>query len=184
MVRPAEVASIVTEPTSSPVIVLVATPATAVSVPVPLTLPAPEPCRRRRRWSCRGDGVSGGVLDRRGQDAFAAGGEVGGRAGQRDLVGGAVDNRECTEGARGQSRRRGFHRYRADEAAGHRLGDDALEAVASPVPATLPAPDACREPTTVELSEVTVLPAASLIVAVRTRFPPEVRFVVEPLSTI
>ena len=42
MVRPAEVASIVTEPTSAPVIVLVATPATAVSFPVPVTVPVPE----------------------------------------------------------------------------------------------------------------------------------------------
>ena len=42
MVRPAEVASIVTEPASAPVIVLVATPATAVSLPVPVTVPAPE----------------------------------------------------------------------------------------------------------------------------------------------
>ena len=42
MVRPAAVASIVTEPASWPVIVLVATPATAVSLPVPVTVPAPE----------------------------------------------------------------------------------------------------------------------------------------------
>ena len=37
---------------------------------------------------------------------------------------------------------------------------------------------------TVELSEVTVLPAASWIVAVSTRVAPEVRSAVEPLSAI
>ena len=36
------VASMVTEPTSPPVIVLVATPATAVALPVPVTVPVPE----------------------------------------------------------------------------------------------------------------------------------------------
>ena len=36
-----------------------------------------------------------------------------------------------------------------------------LEAVALPVPVTVPAPDALAKATTVELSEVTVLPAAS-----------------------
>ena len=42
MVRPAAVASIVTEPTSAPVIVFVATPLAAVAVPVPVTVPAPD----------------------------------------------------------------------------------------------------------------------------------------------
>ncbi len=42
VVRPRAVASIVTEPTSAPVIVLVATPAAAVAVPIPVTVPAPE----------------------------------------------------------------------------------------------------------------------------------------------
>ena len=42
VVSPAEVASIVTEPTSWPVIVLVATPLAAVALPLPLTVPAPE----------------------------------------------------------------------------------------------------------------------------------------------
>ena len=36
-----------------------------------------------------------------------------------------------------------------------------LEAVALPVPVTVPAPEACAKATTVELSEVTALPAAS-----------------------
>ena len=55
-----------------------------------------------------------------------------------------------------------------------------LEAVALPVPVTVPAPEALAKATTVLLSEVTVLPAASWIVAVRMRLVPEVRFVVAP----
>ena len=42
MVSPAAVASIVTEPTRTPVIVLVATPSAAVALPMPVTVPAPE----------------------------------------------------------------------------------------------------------------------------------------------
>ena len=55
-------------------------------------------------------------------------------------------------------------------------------AVALPVPVTVPAPEALANATTVVLSEVTVLPAASSIVAVRTRVAPEARLVVEPVS--
>ena len=58
------------------------------------------------------------------------------------------------------------------------------EAVALPVPLTVPAPLCCANATTVVLSEVTVLPAASSIVAVSTRVAPEVRSAVEPLSAI
>ena len=43
-----------------------------------------------------------------------------------------------------------------------------LVAVAVPVPVTVPTPDALAKVTTVELSEVTVLPAASRSVAVST----------------
>ncbi len=57
-------------------------------------------------------------------------------------------------------------------------------AVAVPVPVTVPAPEALAKSTTVVLSEVTVLPAASWIVAVRTRVAPEVRLVVAPVSAI
>ena len=53
-----------------------------------------------------------------------------------------------------------------------------------PVPVTVPAPEALVKLTTVVLSEVTVLPAASWIVAVSTRVAPEVRLVVEPVSAI
>ena len=57
-------------------------------------------------------------------------------------------------------------------------------AVSVPVPVTVPAPEALANVTTVELSEVTVLPAASWMVAVSTRVAPEVRFVVAPVSSI
>ena len=42
VVRPPDVASIVTEPASAPVTVFVATPADAVALPVPETVPAPD----------------------------------------------------------------------------------------------------------------------------------------------
>ncbi len=42
VVSPPAVASIVTEPTSTPVTVFVATPLAAVALPVPLTVPAPD----------------------------------------------------------------------------------------------------------------------------------------------
>ena len=55
-------------------------------------------------------------------------------------------------------------------------------AVSLPVPLTVPAPEALPKATTVVLSEVTVLPAASWTVAVSMRVAPEVRLVVEPVS--
>ena len=57
-------------------------------------------------------------------------------------------------------------------------------AVSLPVPVTVPAPEALAKATTVVLSEVTVLPAASWIVAVRRRVAPEVRLAVEPVRAI
>ena len=57
-------------------------------------------------------------------------------------------------------------------------------AVALPVPVTVPAPDCLAKLTTVLLSAVTVLPAASWIVAVSTRVAPEARLAVEPVSAI
>ena len=54
-------------------------------------------------------------------------------------------------------------------------------AVAVPVPVTVPAPDCLAKLTTLVLSEVTVFPAASWIVAVSTRVEPEARFAVEPV---
>ena len=53
-----------------------------------------------------------------------------------------------------------------------------------PVPVTVPAPEAFAKAMTVELSPVTVLPAASLIVAVSNRPVPEVRSVVAPVRTM
>ena len=49
-----------------------------------------------------------------------------------------------------------------------------------PVPVTVPAPDCLAKVMTVVLSEVTVFPAASCIVAVSTRVAPEVRFARRP----
>ena len=87
VVRPLEVASIVTEPASAPVIVLVATPATAVSLPVPVTVPAPDALAEGDDGGVvGGDGVAGGVLDRGGEHAVGAGGEVGRRAGEDDVA--------------------------------------------------------------------------------------------------
>jgi hypothetical protein len=57
-------------------------------------------------------------------------------------------------------------------------------AVAVPVPVTVPAPEAFAKVTTVELSDVTVLPKVSRIVAVRTRVVPDARSAVEPVRAI
>ena len=59
-----------------------------------------------------------------------------------------------------------------------------LEAIAFPAPPTVPAPAALANAITVELSEVTVLPAASVIVAVSRRVAPEARSAVDPVSAI
>ena len=101
VVRPPEMASIVTEPARTPVTVLVATPrATAVSLPVPLTLPAPEALAKATTLVLSGgDGVAGGVLDGRGQQAGGARGQVRRRAGQGDLRRRAVDDGKGAERA-------------------------------------------------------------------------------------
>ena len=59
-----------------------------------------------------------------------------------------------------------------------------LAAVALPAPLTVPTPDCLAKAITVELSDVTVFPAASSKVAVRTRVAPDVRSAVEPVKTI
>ena len=59
-----------------------------------------------------------------------------------------------------------------------------LAAVSLPVPVTVPVPDCLLKATTVVLSEVTVLPAASLIVAVKTRVAPAERSAVDPVNAI
>ncbi len=58
------------------------------------------------------------------------------------------------------------------------------EADAVPRPPTEPEPAVCANVTVVVLSEVTVLPAASFTVAVTSRFEPEARSAVEPVTTI
>ena len=64
MVSPTAVASIVTEPTSAPVIVFVATPAVAVALPLPVTVPAPDCLREGDHGRVvGGDRVARRVLD-------------------------------------------------------------------------------------------------------------------------
>ena len=116
----------VTEPTSWPVIVLVATPATAVSLPVPVTVPAPEALAKATTVVLSEVTVlpaASWIVAVRTR--VRAGGEVRGRAGQRDLGGSAVDDGEGAERAGGQPGGGRFHRDRADELAGDRLGGDA-----------------------------------------------------------
>ena len=226
MVSPAAVASIVTVPARTPVIVLVATPAEAVALPVPDTVPAPDAFAkemtvvlsavtvlpaassivavrtrvapdvrfdgrageddvgsgavddveraeragrqagggrlhrhgagedtgdRLRRDTARGgrvaaaadgadpgllregdhggvvggDRVPGRILDRGGQHARGAGGQVRRRAAERDLGRSAVDDVERAERARGKAGRSGLHRHGSGEDAGDRLGGDA-----------------------------------------------------------
>ena len=126
VVRPAAVASIETVPVSAPVIVFVATPPEAVALPVPLTVPVPDALANAIDGRVvGGDGVAGRVLDRRGQQALRAGGEVRSRAGERDLGRCARHDGEGAEGAGGEAGGGRFHRYRAGEGAGDRLGGDA-----------------------------------------------------------
>ena len=95
-----------------------------------------------------------------------------------------MDDGEGAEGAGGEAGGGGFHRDRADERAVIVLVATPATAVSLPVPVTVPAPDALANATTVALSVVTVLPAASLIVAVSTRVAPEVRLVVAPVRAM
>ena len=82
-----------------------------------------------------GDGVPGRVQERRGQDAGGARSEICGRAGERDLGGGAVDDGERAEGAGGEPGGGGLHDDRPDEGAGDRLGRDARRGGRRPGPA-------------------------------------------------
>ena len=111
VVRPAAVASIVTEPTSAPVIVLVATPLAAVAVPVPVTVPAPD-CLAKLTTVVLSEVTvlpaaswSVAVRTRVAPEVRLVVG-----AGERDLGGGAVDDGEGAEGAGGQAGRGRFHR--------------------------------------------------------------------------
>ena len=131
-----------------------------------------------------GDGVAGGVLDRRGQDAGRAGGEIGGRAGEDDVGGRAVDDGEGPSVPEVSPAEVASIVTEPARTPVIVLVATPAEAVALPVPLTVPAPVCLAKVTTVELSEVTVLPAASRIVAVSTRVAPEVRSVVEPVRTM
>ena len=179
------VASIVTEPTSAPVTVLVATPATAVSLPVPVTVPAPEALAKSTTVVLSEVTVLPAaswivaVSTRVAPEVRLVVAPV-----RTISVGGAVDDGEGAERAGGETGRGGLHRDRADERAGDVFVATPATAVSLPVPVTVPAPDALPKVTTVELSEVTVLPAASLSVAVRTRVAPEVRLVVAPVRAM
>ena len=126
VVRPAEVASIVTEPTSGAGDGLRGDAGDGGV----RTCAADGACTRGLGESnhgrvVAGDGVAGCVLDRRGQHPCRAGGQVRGRAGERDVGCGAVDDGEGAEAAGRQAGGGGFHRDRADEGAGDGLGGDA-----------------------------------------------------------
>ena len=175
----------VTEPTSAPVIVLVATPAAAVALPVPVTVPAPEALANattvelsevtvlpaaswrvavRRRVAPEVRFVVAPV-----RAIWVAAPWTTVKAPRVPVVSPAAVASIVTEPTR---------------APVIVLVATPATAVALPVPVTVPAPEALANATTVVLSEVTVLPAASWTVAVRTRVAPEVRFVVAPVRAI
>ena len=185
VVSPAAVASIVTEPTRAPVIVLVATPLLAVAVPVPVTVPAPD-CLAK---------VMTVVLSL--VTVLPAASWI--VAVRTRLV---PETRLVVAPVRTMSAAAPWTTVkapRAPEVSPAAVASMVTEptsapvivfvatplvAVAVPVPVTVPAPDCLAKVTTVVLSAVTVLPAASWIVAVRTRVVPETRFVVAPVSAI
>ena len=180
MVSPAAVASIVTEPTSAPVIVFVATPLAAVAVPVPVTVPAPD---------CLPN-VTTVVLS--AVTVLPAASRI---VAVRTRV--APEVRLVVEPVSAMWAAAPWTTVKAPSVPVVRpaavasivteptsapvivLVATPAAAVAVPVPVTVPAPDCLAKVTTVVLSAVTVLPAASWIVAVRTRVAPEVRFVVD-----
>ncbi len=185
VVRPIEVASIVTEPTRAPVIVFVATPLAAVAVPVPVTVPAPEALAKAT------------TVELSEVTVLPAASWI--VAVRTRLV---PETRLVVAPVRTMSAAGPWTTVKAPRAPVVRPAAVAsivteptswpvsvlvaipLAAVAVPVPVTVPAPDCLPKVTTVVLSLVTVLPAASWIVAVRTRVVPEVRLVVAPLSAI
>ena len=185
VVRPAEVASMLTVPTSAPVTVLVATPAEAVAVPVPVTVPSPP------AWSKSTTVVLSEVTVLPAASF---------RVAVRTRV--APEVRSLVAPVRTMSAAAPWTTVKAPSvpvvrpAAVASIVTEPISApviafvatpataVSLPVPVTVPAPEALAKETTVVLSEVTVFPAASLIVAVRTRLPPEVRLAVEPVRTM
>ena len=182
---PAAVASIVTEPTSAPVTVLVATPLAAVAVPVPVTVPAPD-CLEKvttvvlspvtvlpaASWivAVRTRVAPEVRLVVAPLSAIWVAAPWTTVKEPRVPVVSPVAAACMTTGP--------------TSAPVIVLVATPFVAVAVPVPVTVPAPEALVKLTTVVLSEVTVFPAASWIVAVSTRVAPEVRFVVAPVSAI
>ena len=162
VVRPAAVASMTTGPTSAPVMVLVATPLAAVAVPVPVTVPAPD-CLAKVTTVV----LSAVTVLPAASWIVAVSTRV---APEVRLVVAPVSaiwaaapwtTVKAPSVPVVRPRRGGLHDDGADERAGDRLGGDAAAAVAVPVPVTVPAPDCLAKVTTVVLSAVTVLPAAS-----------------------
>ena len=101
VVRPAAVASMVTEPTSWPVMVLVATPATAVSLPVPVTVPAPEALAKATTVVLSAVTVlPAASLIVAVRTRLAPEVRLRGCAGERDVCCGAVDDGEGAEACR------------------------------------------------------------------------------------
>ena len=132
-----------------------------------------------------GDGVAGGVLDRRGEDAGCAGGEVGGGAGERDVGGGAVDDGEGAEGAGGEAGGGGFHRRRSRRAAPVIVfGRDAGGGRGGAGAGDGAAPDCLAEGDDGGVVGGDGVAGRVLDVAVRTRVAPEVRLAVAPVSAI
>ena len=184
VVSPAAVASIVTEPARVPVIVLVATPAEAVALPVPLTVPAPEAC------------ANAITVELSEVTMLPAASSI---VAVRTRV--APEARSAVEPVSTMSAAAPW--TTSKEARVPVVSPAAVasivtgpartpvivfvatprEAVALPLPLTVPIPACFAKAITVELSEVTVLPAASRIVAVSTRVAPEVRSAVEPVMT-
>ena len=178
-------ASIVTEPTSAPVTVFVATPLAAVAVPVPVTVPVPD-CLAK---------VTTVLLSP--VTVLPAASRI---VAVRTRV--APDVRFVVAPVRTMSAAGPWTTVKAPSVPVVRPRAVAsivteptsapvtvfvatpLAAVAVPVPVTVPAPDCFPNVITVELSAVTTFPAASRIVAVRTRVAPEARLAVEPVSAM
>ncbi len=185
VVRPADVASIVTEPASTPVIVLVATPLEAVALPVPLTVPAPEALAKATTVELSAVTVLPAaswivaVSTRVVPEVRSAVEPVSWICVAAPWTTVKAPSVPVVSPAEVAS-------IVTEPTSAPVIVFDAipLDAVALPVPVTVPAPDAFANATTVELSDVTVLPAASWIVAVSTRVAPEVRSAVAPESAI
>ena len=185
VVSPVAAASIVTDPIRTPVIVFVANPPAAVAVPVPVTVPAPD-CLAKlttlvlsevtvfpaASWivavSTRVEPEARFAVEPVRATWVAAPWTTVNEPSTPVLSPVAVAS--MTTGP-----------TRAPVIV---LVATPAVTVAVPVPVTLPVPDCLAKLTTVVLSEVTVFPAVSWIVAVRTRVAPEVRVVVAPLSAI